>query len=55
MRGFEKTLYDLLSDDPIHIDLLARRCERTTSEVLSVLLTLEIMGIVKQLSGKMSE
>jgi predicted Rossmann fold nucleotide-binding protein DprA/Smf involved in DNA uptake len=37
----------------VHIDILARQCERTTSEVLSVLLTLEIMGVAKQLSGKM--
>jgi DNA processing protein len=53
LKGFEKTIYEMLSDDPVHIDLLARKCERTTSEVLSVLLTLEIMGVVKQLSGKM--
>jgi DNA processing protein len=53
LHGFEKTLYGMLSDDPEHIDLLARKCERTTSEVLSVLLTLEIMGVAKQLSGKM--
>jgi len=53
LNGFEKILYEMLSEDPLHIDLLARQCERTTSEVLSVLLTLELMGIVKQLSGKM--
>jgi DNA processing protein len=53
LKGFEKTLFEMLSDDPVHIDLLARQCERTTSEVLSALLTLEIMGVVKQLSGKM--
>jgi DNA processing protein len=53
LKGFEKTLFSMLSDDPVHIDLLARQSERTTSEVLSALLTLEIMGVVKQLSGKM--
>ena len=53
LKGFEKTLFEMLSEDPIHIDLLARQSERTTSEVLSVLLTLEIMGVAKQLSGKM--
>jgi DNA processing protein len=53
LKGFEKTLFGMLSDDPVHIDLLARKCERTTSEVLSVLLTLELMGVAKQLSGKM--
>lgn len=49
----EKHIYDLLSDDPVHIDQLTRRAERMTSEVLSVLLTLELMGLVRQLSGKM--
>jgi DNA processing protein len=53
LEGFEKTVFGMLSSDPMHIDILARQCERTTSEVLSVLLTLEIMGVVKQLSGKM--
>jgi len=53
LKGFEKTVFGMLSNDPVHIDILARQCERTTSEVLSVLLTLEIMGVAKQLSGKM--
>ena len=53
LNGFENTLYGMLSEEPIHIDLLARQSNRTTSEVLSTLLTLELMGIVKQLSGKM--
>jgi len=53
LNGFEKTLFGLLSEEPVHIDSLARESERTTSEVLSVLLTLELMGVVKQLSGKM--
>ena len=53
LKGFENTLYGMLSQEPVHIDLLARQSERTTSEVLSVLLTLELLGVVKQLSGKM--
>ncbi len=53
LKGFENTLYGMLSEEPVHIDLLARQSERTTSEILSVLLTLELMGVVKQLSGKM--
>jgi DNA processing protein len=53
LKGFEHTLFGMLSEEPIHIDLLARQSERTTSDVLSVLLTLELLGVVKQLSGKM--
>jgi len=53
LSGLENTLYSMLSEEPIHIDMLARQSERTTSEVLSVLLTLELMGVIKQLSGKM--
>jgi DNA processing protein len=53
LKGFENTLYGMLSEEPVHIDTLARQSERTTSEVLSVLLTLELLGVVKQLSGKM--
>jgi DNA processing protein len=53
LTGFENTLYGMLSEEPVHIDKLARQSERKTSEVLSVLLTLELMGVIKQLSGKM--
>jgi DNA processing protein len=53
LAGFENTLYSMLSGEPVHIDNLARQSKRTTSEVLSVLLTLELMGVIKQLSGKM--
>jgi DNA processing protein len=49
----EKEIYNFLTENPIHIDQLARKCQRSTSEVISVLLTLELIGIVKQLSGKM--
>jgi DNA processing protein len=53
LTGLEKELYELLSDEPVHIDALAIKIRRTTAEVLSTLLTLELLGIVKQLSGKM--
>jgi len=49
----EKEIYGFLSTDPLHIDQLAIECNRSTSEVLAVLLTLELMGVVRQMSGKM--
>ena len=53
LKGLEKTIFDLLSEEPTHVDQLAQKCQRTTPEVLSVLLTLELLGLIKQLSGKM--
>ncbi|TFG98429.1 MAG: DNA-protecting protein DprA [Calditrichales bacterium] len=53
LEGLERIVYDKLSERPVHIDILTRECERTVSEVLSALLTLELHGIAKQLSGKM--
>jgi DNA processing protein len=53
LSGFEKELYQLLNDQPQHIDELAKNSKCGTAEILSTLLTLELMGIVRQLSGKM--
>jgi len=49
---FEQSLYDLLSDDPVHIDLLAERADTNTSDALVHLLSLEFKGLVRQLPGK---
>jgi DNA processing protein len=48
-----KTIYDLLGDEPLHIDQLAIQADLSTSETLSVLLTLELMDLIRQLAGKM--
>lgn len=50
---FEKKIYDVLNDEPIHIDLLAVKSEMPTSDALVNLLSLEFKGLVKQLPGKM--
>jgi len=50
---FEKKIFDVLSEEPMHIDLLAEKTELTTSDVLVNLLSLEFKGAVKQLAGKM--
>ena len=50
---FEQKLYDVLEEDPIHIDLLAERAGLSTSDALVHLLSMEFKGAVKQLRGKM--
>jgi DNA processing protein len=48
----EKKLLNLLSHEPQHIDALAQNAGRSTSQVLSLLLSLELKNLVKQLPGK---
>jgi DNA processing protein len=50
---FEQQIYELVSSEPIHIDTLAATAERSTSDVLVTLLSLEFKGLVRQLPGKM--
>lgn len=49
---FEQRIFDSLSEDPIHVDVLADKCKMSTSDVLVQLLGLELKGVVKQLPGK---
>jgi DNA processing protein len=49
----EKVLYDLLSNDALHIDQLAIKAGISTTEALTTLLTLELSGAVRQMAGKM--
>lgn len=49
---FERTIYDALPDEPVHIDTLASRAEMTTSDVLVHLLSMEFKGVVRQKPGK---
>lgn len=53
LKGLDKIIFDLLQDEPQHVDTLAMQTNKSVPEVLTVLLTLELMGIVRQLSGKM--
>ncbi len=52
-EGEEKKIYDALSYEPIHIDELSIKVAKTSYEVLSILLSLELKGAVRQLAGKM--
>jgi DNA processing protein len=50
---FEKTIYDSLAAQPVHIDVLAERVNMPTADVLVHLLGLEFKNFVRQLPGKM--
>lgn len=49
----EQSLFQFLSDEPIHIDALSEKTEISTSDALVTLLSLEFKGIVRQLPGKL--
>ena len=46
-----RTLYRTLSEEPRHVDELARKCGLTPMEVSAILLHLELQGGVEQLPG----
>jgi len=48
----EKALLDLLSAQPKHIDLLSEEMHLSSSELLTLLLSLELQGLIRQLPGK---
>jgi len=53
MDEFETALYNMLGDYPIHIDQIARDGNMEPSEVSSLLMKMELKGIIRQLPGKM--
>ncbi|MGD2125831.1 MAG: DNA-processing protein DprA [Desulfobacteraceae bacterium] len=53
MEEFEKTIYDIIGDYPLHIDQIARAGNMEPAEVSSVLTRMELKGIIRQLPGKM--
>lgn len=52
MTLFERTIYDYLTDDPLHIDQIADRTNTSIADLLVSLLGLEFKGLVKQFPGK---
>lgn len=48
----EKRLCDILSPEPVHIDNLSRESGMAAHKALSVLLSLELKGVVRQMEGK---
>ena len=53
MTLFEKKIFDVLKNEPIHIDALAELAETSTADALVNLLSLEFKGLVRQIPGKM--
>jgi DNA processing protein len=53
LRPFECKLLENLTGDPKHIDKIVLDLEESPSTVLSSLLSLELLGLVQQLAGKM--
>jgi DNA processing protein len=52
MSDYEKMLYNHLSNDPRHVDTIVRETKMSSAKVLSILLSLELKGIVRQTEGK---
>ena len=48
----EKVLYELLSETPLHIDVMIRESRMDPGKVSSLLLNLELKGLVSQWPGK---
>ncbi len=53
LTELERKILNRLSGDPLHIDRLVMELRESPSVILSELLTLELMGLVQQLPGKM--
>ena len=53
LNKIENEVYNLLSKDPVHVDRLVQCTQKSAPEILAVLLTLELLGLIRQLSGKM--
>lgn len=53
LTGNYKLIYEILDHEPIHVDQLAIKANLSPAETLSALLTLELMGVIRQMAGKM--
>lgn len=53
LSGNYKLIYEILNHEPIHVDQLALKANLSPAETLSALLTLELMGVIRQMAGKM--
>ena len=53
LEGNLKKIYDVLSEQPLHVDQIAFETRLSPAETLSALLTLELMGAIRQMAGKM--
>ncbi|MBW1997009.1 MAG: DNA-protecting protein DprA [Deltaproteobacteria bacterium] len=53
LEKHEEIVYSLVADYPVHIDQISRESKLEPKEVSSILMRLELKGIVRQLPGKM--
>lgn len=53
ISGEEAVLYKYLSHDPVHIDEIVRGTKIPSGKALSILLNLELKGIISQTEGKL--
>lgn len=51
LNSDEREIWEVLSMEPLHIDLIARRLGQGVSRVAGILVQLEVRGLVKQLPG----
>lgn len=49
---FESSLFSYLSEEPVHVDEIARLCEAPVHKVLSAMTILELEGLVRRLPGE---
>ena len=49
----EKAIYDMIGDYPIHIDQIARQGNLEPAKASSILMQMELKGMIRQLPGKM--
>lgn len=49
----ESQVFNLISNEPKHIDMLINQSGLKVNEVSSLLVNLELKGIIKQIAGKM--
>lgn len=50
---FEQKIFDLITYEPVHIDVISEMTALSTSDTLVNLLSLEFKGIIRQMAGKM--
>jgi len=48
----ERAVTDVLSLEPLHIDVIARQAAMPSHRLLGILTTLELKGVVRQIEGK---
>ncbi len=48
----EQSVLELLCDDPVHVDQLVLKTSMDITEILGILLNLELKGLVRQIPGK---